>query len=59
MKAKTGKTQKGYTEVNSSLSYLDKIDNLLGDRKRVDYLIINHMEPDHSGAIKILLQECS
>jgi flavorubredoxin len=35
---------------------LDKIDNLLEGRKRVDYLIINHMEPDHSGAIKILLQ---
>lgn len=34
-------------------TYLDKIKNLLGDRK-VDYLIINHMEPDHSGSIKAL-----
>ncbi len=31
--------------------YLDTIEELLGERK-VDYLIINHMEPDHSGAIR-------
>ena len=33
--------------------YLEKIQNLLGDRK-LDYLIINHMEPDHSGSIKAI-----
>jgi len=31
--------------------YLDTIEELLGERK-VDYLVINHMEPDHSGAIR-------
>ncbi|WP_339734909.1 FprA family A-type flavoprotein [uncultured Sunxiuqinia sp.] len=31
--------------------YLDQIEEIIGDRQ-VDYLIINHMEPDHSGAIK-------
>jgi len=37
-----------------------KIDNLLENiqsnlgNKKLDYLIINHMEPDHSGSIKIL-----
>lgn len=34
--------------------YLDQIDNLLNGRK-VDYLVINHMEPDHSGALKAIL----
>ena len=33
--------------------YLDKIHSIIGDRK-IDYLIINHMEPDHSGALKAI-----
>ncbi len=33
--------------------YLDNIRNIIGD-KPIDYLIINHMEPDHSGAIKAI-----
>lgn len=37
-------------------AYLDKIKSILGDKK-VDYLIINHMEPDHSGAIKAVRQQ--
>ena len=45
-------------KVNSSLSYLDKIETVLKETgKKVDYLIINHMEPDHSGSIKVLLKE--
>ncbi|MGC9363433.1 MAG: FprA family A-type flavoprotein [Fidelibacterota bacterium] len=35
---------------------LDKIRELVGAGKPVDYLIINHMEPDHSGAIEIIAQ---
>lgn len=35
--------------------YLDKIKSIIGDRP-IDYLIINHMEPDHSGAIRFLRQ---
>jgi flavorubredoxin len=31
--------------------YLDEIEAIIGERQ-IDYLIINHMEPDHSGAIK-------
>lgn len=31
--------------------YLDKIEGIIG-KKPVDYLVINHMEPDHSGAMK-------
>ncbi|MDE6451277.1 MAG: MBL fold metallo-hydrolase, partial [Odoribacter sp.] len=35
-------------------NYLDNLQAVLQGRP-VDYLIINHMEPDHSGAIKTLL----
>lgn len=34
--------------------YLMRIEEIIGDRN-VDYLIINHMEPDHSGAMKALI----
>ena len=32
--------------------YLEKIKTLLGPEKKVDYLVVNHMEPDHSGSIR-------
>ena len=35
-------------------NYLENLEAVLQGRK-VDYLIVNHMEPDHSGAIKTLL----
>ncbi len=34
--------------------YLDQIDKLT-DGRPVDYLVINHMEPDHSGALKAVV----
>lgn len=42
-------------EVSHALQQIDAITDILGDRKP-DYLVINHMEPDHSGAIRILRQ---
>ncbi len=36
--------------------YLDRIEDIIGERK-VDYLVINHMEPDHSGALKSIIQK--
>src|SRR5690606_8280555 len=36
--------------------YLESIEELIGDRK-IDYLVINHMEPDHSGALKAIVQK--
>lgn len=42
-------------EVSHALQQIDAIRALLGDR-HPDYLIINHMEPDHSGGISILRQ---
>lgn len=33
--------------------FIEKIQRLLGD-KGIDYLVINHMEPDHSGSVKAL-----
>ncbi len=35
--------------------FLKKIRQTIGDRP-VDYLVINHMEPDHSGSIKLIKQ---
>lgn len=40
-------------EASHAVSQIESIRELLGDRKP-DYLIINHMEPDHSGSIAIL-----
>jgi flavorubredoxin len=36
--------------------YLGKLTTLLGPDRQVDYLVINHMEPDHSGAVPMLRQ---
>ena len=41
-------------EYGSSDDYINKIEQLLNGRN-IDYLIINHMEPDHSGAIKLIV----
>lgn len=40
-------------KINYNDTLLDKIKDVIGDKK-VDYLIINHMEPDHSGSIRSL-----
>jgi flavorubredoxin len=42
-------------EKGSMDEYFDNIQAVLGDRK-ADYLIINHMEPDHSGSIRSLVE---
>ncbi|MDR0982740.1 MAG: FprA family A-type flavoprotein [Culturomica sp.] len=35
-------------------NFIEKIQSILGERQ-IDYLVINHVEPDHSGAIKSIL----
>lgn len=40
-------------ELSHAIQQIDMIKSLLGERQP-DYLIINHMEPDHSGAIRQL-----
>lgn len=35
-------------------AFLDKINKVLAPGRKIDYLVINHIEPDHSGAIDIL-----
>ena len=40
-----------YTEL-----YVKKIEAILGDRT-IDYVIINHMEPDHSASIRAIKQK--
>lgn len=34
--------------------YVKKLKHLLGAERQIDYLVVNHLEPDHSGAIPIL-----
>jgi len=36
--------------------YLQKLRHILGPQRQVDYLVVNHLEPDHSGAVPILKQ---
>ena len=43
-------------EQGSSDDYLEKIEERIGKDRSIDYLIINHMEPDHSGAIKSIVE---
>ena len=40
-------------DVNFFEIYLQRIHQVIGDRP-IDYLIINHMEPDHSGSINLI-----
>lgn len=43
-------------EIGKLDDFIDNIKSIIGD-KPVDYLIINHIEPDHSGAVKRFLSE--
>ncbi len=40
-------------EVDFFTQYLENIREVLGDRS-IDYLVVNHMEPDHSGSIALI-----
>lgn len=40
-------------EVDFFMQYIENIREAIGDRK-IDYLVINHMEPDHSGSIALV-----
>lgn len=44
-------------EQGSADDYLEKIEELIGKDRTIDYLIINHMEPDHSGAMKSIVEK--
>jgi flavorubredoxin len=35
-------------------AYLEKVNEILGTKRRVDYLITQHLEPDHSGSVPVL-----
>lgn len=43
-------------EGSKSGEYLTKIQSIIGKDKAIDYLIVNHMEPDHSGQINELVR---
>ncbi|MFT9497431.1 FprA family A-type flavoprotein [Anaerosolibacter sp.] len=36
--------------------YLGKIKQIIGPDRKVDYLIVNHMEPDHSGTMQSIVE---
>lgn len=40
----------------SFADYTDRLTSVIGEKKKVDYLIVNHMEPDHSGSIRMMRQ---
>ena len=40
-------------EVDFFTQYLENIREVIGDRP-IDYLVVNHMEPDHSGSIALI-----
>ena len=43
-------------ESGSDLDFIHKIEQSLGG-KELDYLVVNHMEPDHSGSIKDVVRQ--
>lgn len=42
-------------DVNFFDLFVEKVKEVIGERP-IDYLVINHMEPDHSGSIRLLRQ---
>lgn len=42
-------------DISYFAEFLDKIHEAIGDRP-IDYVIVNHMEPDHSGALSLIRQ---
>ena len=43
-------------EAGFSEEYLGKIKSMIGDRK-IDYLVVNHMEPDHSSSMEFIRRQ--
>lgn len=44
-------------ELTHAAQQIEAIKRALGPGRKPDYLVINHMEPDHSGAIEVLRRE--
>lgn len=42
-------------KINKSSSFVEKLESTLGGRP-LDYLVVHHMEPDHSGSITTVLE---
>lgn len=62
-----GVSYNSYLLVDEKIALIDTVDSCFGDtfigkirsqigNRSIDYLIINHMEPDHSGSIRLLRQ---
>lgn len=44
-------------EIGKMDTYIEKILEIIGPDEKIDYLVINHMEPDHSGAVKAVIKQ--
>ena len=42
-------------EVDFFMPFLENLREVLGDRQ-LDYVVVNHMEPDHSGSLALIKQ---
>lgn len=42
-------------EVGTIIDFLHGLNEILPEGKNIDYIVINHMEPDHSGSIPLIL----
>ncbi len=62
-----GVSYNSYLLIDEKIALVDTVDSCFGDifigkiksqigERKIDYLIINHMEPDHSGSIRLLRQ---
>ncbi len=40
----------------STPGYIKKLKQMLGEGRKIDYLVLHHLEPDHSGSIPLLLE---
>ena len=43
-------------EVDFFMQFVENLHEVLGKERKIDYLVINHMEPDHSGSLTLLKQ---
>ncbi|MCE5200977.1 MAG: FprA family A-type flavoprotein, partial [Synergistaceae bacterium] len=34
--------------------YIERLTSIIPENRQIDYLIVDHMEPDHSGSIRML-----
>ncbi|MFI3175618.1 MAG: FprA family A-type flavoprotein [Bacillota bacterium] len=41
-----------------SKDYEDALTELMGSDKKIDYVVVNHTEPDHAGSLAMIIEKC-